>query len=271
MMAGIRTPNKRKPKPPFRRKRPFFFDAAGCFRLVLLIIGILVLLNAVMMLFVSNLYMVLAIQAGAAVCLILYAVFIRKIPKAIHITAAVICLLPVSFSAFLFIYGNTSNADYSEDVIIVLGAGVRGETVSAVLARRLDAAAEYLTVNPDATVIVCGGLGDRAVITEAEAMERYLVSKGVPIHRIIREGMSTSTYENLAFAGEILQWHFPDGFRAVVATNDFHLFRAVTLARHAGFSANRIGATTPLSTLPQNYIREMMAIARMLIFPPWTG
>ena len=240
-------------------------------RAVLLILGVLALVNVILVSFISNLYLPMAVQAAISIVIILYAVFLKKIPRMIHIIAGVLCLIPISIAAFLFIYGNTGNTDYSEDVIIVLGAGVRGETVSVHLARRLDIASEYLSGNPDAVVVVCGGLGDRAVITEAEAMERYLTASGIAPERIIREERSTSTYENLAFAKDILDGYYPDGFIAVVTTNDYHMFRAVYLASRVGIHAHRAGASTPLLSLPTNYLREMMAIVNMLIFPPWNS
>jgi len=175
----------------------------------------------------------------------------------------ILCLIPICFSLFLGIYGNVSTADYTENVVIVLGAGIRGEEVGAHLARRLDTAIDYLRRNPNAVVIVCGGLGVGEVITEAEAMARYLIRHGVSPDRIIKEDRSTSTYENLTFAREILDEYFPDGFRAVLVTNDFHIYRTASLARRAGLYVNRLGAPTPLSALPANYLREMAAVVNM--------
>jgi len=235
-------------------------------RIFLLVAGVLSLIVSVFMALVSNAHLGFFLHVILSVFVILYAVFYRKIPRKIHIIAGTLCLILICFSLFLGIYGNINTADYTEDVVIVLGAGIRGEEVGAHLARRLDTAADYLSRNPDAVVIVCGGLGAGELITEAEAMARYLIRYGISPERIIKEDRSTSTYENLTFAREILNEYFPNGFRAVLVTNDFHIYRAVSLARRAGLYVNRLGASTPLSALPANYLREMTAILNMWLF-----
>ena len=160
-------------------------------RIIIFIIGTLSLINVILLPLVANPTIGFVMQAVISVCLILYALFFRRIPKKIHVFAGILCLIPVVFALFLGIYGNVSNADYSEDAVIVLGAGVNVETVSKPLARRLDAAIEYWNQNTDSRIVVCGGLGNRAIITEAEAMARYLTARGVPGEVILLEDQST--------------------------------------------------------------------------------
>jgi uncharacterized SAM-binding protein YcdF (DUF218 family) len=234
--------------------------------ITLFILGVLSLFNVILLYMVSNLNIGFIMQALISVILIAYAVFINKIPKKVHIVIGIICMIPVIFTMFLFIYGNVSNAEYNEDVVIVLGAGIIGETVTRPLANRLNTALDYWSENPDAHIIVCGGLGNRASITEAEAMARYLSVMGVPRERILLEELSTSTHENLTFAKEILNDYFPGGYKAVLVTNDFHIYRSVNMARSIGIETNRLGAYTDWYTMPVNYIREMMAVAYMWVF-----
>ena len=241
--------------------------ATTIIRITLGVAGILALINVVLLANVANPTIGFTLQAVIAIGLILYAILFHKIPKKLHVLAGALCLIPITFALFLFIYGNVSNIDYSEDVVIVLGAGIHGEQVSRPLARRLDAAVDYWRENPAAYIVVTGGLGNRAVITEAEAMARYLTARGVPEGRIFLEDQSTSTYENLLFAKEILDEHFPEGFRAVVITNDFHIYRAVRTARAVGLDVGRVGAYTDWYTWPVNYLREMLAVANLWISP----
>jgi uncharacterized SAM-binding protein YcdF (DUF218 family) len=124
----------------------------------------------------------------------------------------------------------------------------------------------YLNRNTNAVVVVSGGLGAGRNITEAEAMSRYLVAQGISSERILQEGASTSTYENLSFSNGILTEYFPLGFRAVVVTNDFHIFRATRQARSLDIDAVGLGAPTPWHSFAANYLREMMAIINFLIF-----
>jgi uncharacterized SAM-binding protein YcdF (DUF218 family) len=228
--------------------------------------GLLSLQNVIFMYSVANPTIGFPLQAALSVGLILYGLFLPRISKRIHITAGILCLIPLLFTLFLFTYGNVSNVDHREDVVIVLGAGLQGESVSRPLAHRLDAAIAYWQQNPDAYLIVCGGLGYRAVITEAEAMARYLIARGIPEERILLEDRSTSTYENLSFAKEILDEHFLDGFRAVLITNDFHIYRAVRTAWDLGLPVTRVGAYTDWYTWPVNYLREMLAVLHMWAF-----
>jgi len=230
---------------------------------VILLLGILLLANVVLMATLSNLNFGFLMQSVLALGVILYALLFGRIPKKVHRVVGALCLIPLACSLFLFVYGNVGNVDFSEDVAIVLGAGIRGETVSRTLAHRLDSALDYWRQNPQAYIIVCGGLGNRAVITEAEAMARYLVANGVDRDKILLEDLSTSTFENLTFAAEILNGRFPDGYRAVLITSDFHTFRAGRIARHLGIAAGWTGSYTDWYTWPQNYLREMVAVLNM--------
>ncbi|MCL2851643.1 MAG: YdcF family protein [Defluviitaleaceae bacterium] len=235
---------------------------------LILFAGTLSLINVAIQSTASNIHLGFIAQAIISTALILYAVLFDRLPKAVHIAAATACAVPLCFSVFLGAYGRLSGADYTEDVVIVLGAGLRGEEVGSHLANRLDRAVDYLGSNPDAIVVVTGGLGAGAPITEAEAMERYLIASGVSPERIILEDQSTSTYENISFARDILDEQFSGGFRAALISNDFHIYRAVRMARHVGVSAYGVGASTPLFALPQNYLREMLAVAHMWVFSP---
>jgi len=233
-------------------------------RIAVLIIGILLLLSVFIEATVaSGFHLGFQLQTLVSVILILYAIFFSKFSRLAHIAVALAFAVPVCFALFLGAYGNQNHVDYTEDVVIVLGAGVRGETPSRHLVNRLNRAIEYLANNPDAMVVVTGGLGQAATITEAEASKRYLAARGISPERILLEEKSTSTYENLVFANKILLDYFPYGFRAVVISNDFHIYRAVRTARGIGIYASGVGASTPRSTIPLNYLREMAAVSNM--------
>lgn len=235
-------------------------------RIILFAMGLLSLANVMFMFRVANPTIAFTLQAILSVCLMLYAIGFNWIPRKIHIALVVLATIPLAFMLFLGIYGNVSDVDHTEDVVIVLGAGIQGERVTRPLAHRLDTALAYWQENPDAIIVVTGGLGNRATITEAEAMARYLIARGVPETHILREELSTSTYENLVFAKEILEEIFADGFRAVLISNDFHIYRAVRTARQVGIDVNRLGAYTDWYTWPVNYLREMLAVFNFWFF-----
>jgi uncharacterized SAM-binding protein YcdF (DUF218 family) len=235
-------------------------------RILFIIAGILAFLEFLFILLTSNTHHGHYMQAILSVALVLYGVFCNRIPKKIHIALWTLCLFPATFCLFLMIYGNRNHVDFSENAVIVLGAGLQGDEVGRHLALRLDTAASYLNQNPDAIVVVSGGLGVGRNVTEAEAMSRYLVRQGIAPERILQEGASTSTYENLTFSNEILLDLFPDGYSAVVVSNDFHIFRATRQARSIGIDATALGAPTPWHTIPANYLREMVAIINFWLF-----
>ena len=195
----------------------------------------------------------------------LYVWFFDKFSKKIQIYIASVFAIPLFFGLFLGIYGNISTSSFSEDVVIVLGAGVEGYELSPHLVRRLDRAVYYFSKNPNAYILVSGGLGERAYITEAEAMARYLVYRGIPFQQIILEESSTSTYENLVFSQKILQNFFETPFDIVIISNDFHLFRASVISNQIGMSATRIGASQPFYLIGENYIREMLALFNFVL------
>ena len=236
------------------------------FRITIFILATLSLIGVWLLAGVSNPTIGFYAQAAISVFIMIYAVAFNKIPKKIHITLYILAAIPAFFTLFLFTYGNTSNASHAEDVVIVLGAGVNSERVSRPLAHRLDTAAAYWRDNPNAYIIVCGGLGNRATITEAEAMARYLIRLGIPAEKILLEEKSTSTYENLTFAKGILDEHFERDFTAVLVTNDFHIYRAVQTARSLGIDVSRVGAPNDWYSMPVNYLREMLAVMNMWVF-----
>lgn len=172
----------------------------------------------------------------------------------------------VIFTVFLFSYGIHDTVRYNEDVLMVLGAGVNGETPTQPLVARLDKAVEYFSENPHVTIMVTGGQGPQEDITEAEAMTRYLVSKGIPPEKILREDRSTSTGENFKFSKKLLDEKFSHYTTAVI-TNDFHIYRAEQLAKITGLrEVTTLHAPTPWYSAPVMYIREWLAIIKLWVF-----
>lgn len=153
-------------------------------------------------------------------------------------------------------------ADGSEQAVIVLGAGLRGDVVSGLLARRLDAAYEAYEKNPQTMLVVTGGQGLQETRPEAHAMRDYLLARGVPATHILVEDKSTSTEENFAFAMTLLrEAGIDENAPLAFATNRFHCYRAALYARAAGFTQMRaLGASIGVSSVLPCYMREVMAL-----------
>lgn len=168
--------------------------------------------------------------------------------------------------AFLAFSGQTDQVTYKEDAIIVLGAGIHGEKVSRVLQMRLDSAVSYANKNPKALLVVSGGQGQGETISEALAMERYLIEKGIPQDKIIKEDRSTSTEENFKFSKTLLDQYFDGDYQTAFTTNSFHIFRAQIISQNCGMKSNSLHAPIDGHMLPVVYIREVLALYIYLLF-----
>ena len=242
-------------------------------RVFLSAFGSLLMLNSVVLSVVSNFNAgnILEFIGGAAI--FVWGVFDDKIYASKHkvfwgfFKAAVIAGISVSvgFSAFLLSYGYSDTVNYGEDALIVLGAAVNGDTVTEPLRLRLDKAVEYLNANPSAIVVVTGGKGPQENVTEAYAMEQYLINHGIAPERVIKEEQASSTSENYKYSKEILDSKFGT-YRAAVVTNRFHIYRAVKLAEIAGLDVNALHAPTSWYSVVPMYLREILAVIKLWIF-----
>lgn len=149
------------------------------------------------------------------------------------------------------------------DYIIVLGAQMKPAGPSVVLKFRLDTAYEYLTANENTLCVVSGGQGPNEPCSEAEGMYDYLVERGIAPERILMEDKSTDTSENIAFSAALIGGTDKD---VGIVTNNFHVFRGVMLARHAGFEdACGISARSNVYFQPNNLVREFFGIMKDLV------
>ena len=169
----------------------------------------------------------------------------------------------------LFHLKKRRNAAY----IVVLGAAVIGARVTPLLAARIDKGIELLEYNPDAVLIMSGGQGPGEDIAESEAMARYAEQKEVDPEKIIIEGKSTSTEENLLFSRKLMVGDQPG---VIVITTSYHVFRALLLAKRQGLKCVGFGSKTrwyfTLNALIREFARYLSrawkqhTIAAILIF-----
>jgi uncharacterized SAM-binding protein YcdF (DUF218 family) len=154
-------------------------------------------------------------------------------------------------------------AEQGMDYLIVLGAQVRGTTISKSLQKRLDTAITYLKNNPSTIAIVSGGKGNKEAITEAEAMYLYLRTKGISSTRILQEDKSTNTKENIHFSKTFLK----DNASVAIVTNGFHIFRATSIAKKQGITqVQGLAAPTDLLLSVNYYVREALGVMKDKLF-----
>lgn len=143
--------------------------------------------------------------------------------------------------------------------VVVLGCKVEVDRPSVALLRRVDTAADYLLAHPSVQVVVSGGQGPDEPISEAEAMRRALVDRGVDEDRILVEDRSTSTLENLTFSKELLAENGL-GTSVIVVSEGYHMYRALTVAERVGLEAEGLAAPSAAWVLPTSWVREWFGI-----------
>ena len=236
---------------------------------IFILIGLLVCANGFVLLLLSNINLGVLITVALGVAFVVYGAFYKKINtkskiyKTAKIAFFVILICSVAIVSFIAVYGQYDNADYNEDAVIVLGAGINGDKVTYPLKVRLDKAMEYHKLNPDAVIVVTGGQGFQETVTEAYAMEKYLVQNGVEPSKIIKEEKATSTNENMRFSKKLLK----EDSKVVVITNNFHIYRAVSIAKLEGLdNVTHIHAGLQWYNIVPCYIRECLAVLKMWVF-----
>ncbi len=185
-------------------------------------------------------------------------------------------ILPIGLTYFAIIFLNFltvsilyqfNHPRYRQDFIIVLGAGLlNGETVTPLLARRIDCAITFYQAQKEHSaapkLVMSGGQGADEKVSEAVAMKQYALEKNIPSEDILIETNSTTTFENMKFSNEIIQKQ-KKAAHVIFASNNYHIFRAGMFARKAGLRADGIGAKTALYYLPNAFLREFIAIIAM--------
>ena len=144
------------------------------------------------------------------------------------------------------------------DYMIVLGARVDPDGPSPALRRRLNAVMAIVGDYPNAIIIASGGQGSDEPMSEAQCILDELVSRGVAPERILTEDRSTATVENIRFSMALMD--APDA-RVGIVTNNYHVWRAIAIARKAGLSnAYGIAAEYTGHTKFHYMIREAVCI-----------
>lgn len=189
----------------------------------------------------------------------------RRVSVAIYVCVGLVAALGVVISSFM-VSAAVNKPTGGDATVIVLGARIYGTRPSRMLRERLDAAATYLQENPEATCIVSGGQGADEQVTEARVMKTYLCSKGIAAARIYEEGRSTDTHENIDYSLAIIR---EQGLskRVAIATQEFHQYRAATLARKAGLTdVSAVTTPSPTYLLLCYWVRECAAVCRLWAF-----
>ena len=138
------------------------------------------------------------------------------------------------------------------DCIVALGAHVWMDgRMSNALTHRCEAALAAWREGLAPTIIVCGGRGHNEPVAEADAMRAWLLERGVPESAVLADSDSVNTRANMAHAKALMDAH---GLAtAAICTSDYHLCRALRIARDAGIATTG-GIPSPSPTDARSWL-----------------
>lgn len=156
------------------------------------------------------------------------------------------------------------NPRYDKDFVIILGCQVRKDgTLTPLLKGRVDRAIEFAQnqknkTGKDIIYIPSGGKGKDETISEAEAIKKYLLGKGVKEENIIIEDESTSTKENMRFSKNKIDEIKKEG-NIAFSTTSYHVFRSGVIANDEGIYCEGMGSKTKWYFYANALLREFFA------------
>ena len=153
------------------------------------------------------------------------------------------------------------------DCILVLGAGVwSGGRPSHMLSDRLDVAIDAYNAGAAPKLLMSGDHG-RKEYDEVNVMKDYAIEAGVPSVDVFMDHAGFSTYESIYRARDVFM-----AKRVLIVTQEYHLYRALYVARSLGLEAEGIAADLrPYRGQLRYDLREVLARCKdfaMCIFKP---
>lgn len=125
----------------------------------------------------------------------------------------------------------------SADAIVVLGASVFADgTPSGILQDRLDDGIALYFAGVAPKLIMSGDNGTESY-NEVRVMKQYAIAQGVPSEDIFCDHAGFSTYESMYRAKYVFGCQ-----RIVVATQTYHLYRALWSAKSLGMQATGVSS-----------------------------
>ncbi|MDR3571660.1 MAG: ElyC/SanA/YdcF family protein [Candidatus Pacebacteria bacterium] len=172
------------------------------------------------------------------------------------IAALIALLIPITMRILVapFLFTSDSNVPQTQ-VAIVLGASVEGNEPSPILAERANAAIRLYEGGKVSKILVTG---DNATTRydEVNPVEHYLLAAGIPAQDIFLDHAGFDTYSSMYRAKTVF-----GATTAVIVTQDFHLPRAVFIARTLGMEAYGYDAG---QASVWDYLREIPASAKAI-------
>lgn len=149
------------------------------------------------------------------------------------------------------------------DCILVLGAGVNGNTLSHMLEDRVKTGIQLYNLGVSPKILMSGDHG-RNNYDEVNAMKDYAKEQGVPSQDIFMDHAGFSTYESMYRARDVFQAN-----KIVIISQKYHLHRAIYVARYLGLDAYGVDSQLrdyAVDTNMYNTLREFLARNKDFIY-----
>lgn len=170
------------------------------------------------------------------------------------LAAVAVANLAVVFSTRGKIVSPQEAARWDADCILVLGAGVRADgTPSAMLQERIDMGVALYQAGVSDRILMSGDHSNEDY-DEVNVMKACAMQAGVPSSAVFMDHAGFSTYESMARAAQVFGVR-----RVVIVTQQYHLYRALYLARAYGLEA--VGVACDTQTYSGQAVREVREIA----------
>lgn len=156
-------------------------------------------------------------------------------------------------------YDDVTVTHHPRDAALVLGAALWNGQPSPALRERLEMALQLYEKGQVQWIICSGGTGDDG-ISEAEGMKRYLLEQGVRQEDLLLEEHSTNTKQNLRYSKSLFKQKNIQEIYLV--THDYHMYRALKLAREAEIRAEPAPVHSRVLFTPYHKSRESLAIIK---------
>ncbi|MBI5004550.1 YdcF family protein [Candidatus Kaiserbacteria bacterium] len=181
-----------------------------------------------------------------------------KIAVVIIFTVAVILLLvPIVMRTAMHSYTYVSLDQVPKsEVAIIPGASVIGKKPSPILANRADAAIQLYFKGKVGKILVTGD--SEIHYDEVMPVRDYLIDAGIPARDIFLDHAGFDTYSSMYRTVRIFGAH-----SATIVTQDFHLPRALYIARHLGLETYGVVADGQ-GGIVNGYMREIPASVKAL-------
>jgi SanA protein len=176
--------------------------------------------------------------------------------------AALVLTFPFAANLFMrqatqpFLYSSVSSVP-AQEAALVLGAAAYPARLSDILQDRVDTAIELYRTGKAKILIMSGAAN------EAEKMAEYALAQGVKATDIVKDPNGLNTMASVENAAK-------DHKTLVIVSQNFHLPRAVFIARHLGVEA--IGVSADRHAYPQLFDferRELLASSKAILDLFW--